>query len=116
MAVGYASSSLHHRALDNNTVGDVFPQCDQQFSRQGNDHLFLQPTTVESDPLLIPLGKRGFWLVAQPQPGELDQCSAQPGISSFRDALFTINGAALPRRRCQPRIGSQLSSVIEVPE
>ena len=55
-------------------------------------------------------------LIAQPQPGELDQCCSQPRIAGFGHPLLPINCSALPRCRRQARISGDLASVVEVSE
>ena len=55
-------------------------------------------------------------LVPQPQPRQFDHHGPQPRVARLRHALFMVDGATLPRRGCQARIGGQLAPVVEVPE
>jgi hypothetical protein len=48
------SRGLHHSPLDNDAKGDIFPQRDQQLSRQCDDGGFLQPTAIALDAFLEP--------------------------------------------------------------
>ena len=54
--------------------------------------------------------------MAQPQPGELDHRCSQPRIAGFGHALFAIDRSALPGRRRQAGVGSDLASIVEVSE
>jgi hypothetical protein len=56
---------LHHSTLDNDAQGDIFPERDQQLSRQRNDCRLSQAATL-LDAFLEPQGERRLWLMTQP--------------------------------------------------
>jgi hypothetical protein len=59
-------SGFHRGPLNNDAEGDIFPQRDQQLSRQCNDGGLLQTTAIAQDAFLEPQGERRLRLVAQP--------------------------------------------------
>ena len=59
------SGGLHHSTLDNDAEGDIFPECDQQLSRQRDDCRFPQAATL-FDAFPEPQGERRFRLMTQP--------------------------------------------------
>jgi hypothetical protein len=60
------SGALHHNALDNDAEGDIFPQRDQQLSRQGDYGRLLQTTAIAQDAFFKPQRQRRLRLVAKP--------------------------------------------------
>ena len=93
--------------------GHIFPEGDQQLSGQGNDQDLPDSAAIELDPLMEPLCQYRTWLMSHPQPGKLDHRCSQPRVPGFGDALFVSDRPALPRRRPQPRISSDLPSIGE---
>src|SRR5262249_59955028 len=103
-------------AFDQDTGGYIFPERDQQLSRQRHDRRLAQTAAITADPFVKPKGERRVRLIAQPQPGELDQRCSQSRISGFGYSLFSIDRSALPRCRRQAGISGDLASVVEVSE
>src|SRR5712672_501294 len=68
------------------------------------------------DSFVKPKGERRVRLIAQPQPGELDQCCSQSRISGFGHSLFPIDRSTLPGCRRHARISGDLASVVEMAE
>src|SRR3712207_5397709 len=90
------SGGLHHRALDHDAAADELPQRNEQLARKGNNRRLLAAALVLLDALLEPAAQRRGRLVPQPQPSELDHGAAQSRIARLGDALFVIDGSALP--------------------
>jgi len=111
-----ALAVFHDRILDYDAGADVLPESNEQLARQCDDHRLFETAAVAGNALLEPESERRVGLVAQPQPGELDHRRSQTRISGFRYALLTIDIAALPRRRSQSRVGSDLAPVFEASE
>ena len=59
------SGGLHHSALDNDAEGDIFPERDQQLSRQRDDCRLPQAAAM-LDAFLEPPGERRLRLMTQP--------------------------------------------------
>jgi hypothetical protein len=85
-----SSSLLHLGTVNDDARGDIFPKCDEQLTCQCNDCRLLAAAAV-SHTLFEPAAQRGVRLMAQPQPGELDACSPQSPIASFRHPLLAID-------------------------
>ena len=111
-----SSSGRHRGTFDHDTGGYIFPERDEQFSRQRHDCRLTQAAAITADSFVEPKGKRRVRLIAQPQPGELDQCCSQSRISGFGQSLFPIDRSTLPGCRRQARISGDLTSVVEVAE
>jgi hypothetical protein len=60
------SCCLHHGALDNAAARCVFPQGDEEFSRQCDDHRLTHLAAGALDALLEPEAERRGWLMSQP--------------------------------------------------
>lgn len=103
-------------SFQHNPGGHIFPEGDQQLSRQGNDQHFADSATIELYALMKPQAQHRTGLMPYPQPGELDHGCSQPRVSGFGDALFVRDGSAPPRRRCQSGISGNLPSVGKVSE
>jgi hypothetical protein len=58
------SGGLHHSTLDNDAEGDIFPQRDQQLSRQRDDSRPLKTAAIAHDTFFKPQGERRSRLVA----------------------------------------------------
>jgi hypothetical protein len=98
-------------SFQHNPGGHIFPEGDQQLSRQGNDQHFPNSATIELYALMKPQGQYRTGLMPYPQPGELDHGCSQPRVSGFGDALFVRDGSAPPGRRRQSGISGNLPSV-----
>ena len=98
-------------SFKDNAGSHIFPEGDQQLSRQGNDQYFPNSATIELYALTKPQGQYRTGLMPYPQPSELDHGCSQPRVSGFGDALFVSDGSAAPGRRCQSSIGGNLPSV-----
>ena len=71
-------------------------------------------TAVAVVPFLEPQSERRLRLMAQPEPGELDQGGPQSRIPGLGDALLVIDRPALPGRRRKPSVRRDLAAVVEV--
>lgn len=89
---------FHQGALDDDAGCRVFPESNQEISRERDDRSLLQATSVTSQPGLEPQCKVRPRLVAYPKPSELDHGGSQPWIASFGHTLFAVDLATLPRR------------------
>jgi hypothetical protein len=89
-------SGRHCGTFDHDTGGYIFPERDQQFSRQRHDCRLTQAAAITADSFAEPKGERRVRLIAQPQPGELDQCCSQSRISGFGYSLFPIDRSTPP--------------------
>jgi hypothetical protein len=98
-------------SFKDNAGSHIFPEGDQQLSRQGNDQYFPNSATIELYALTKPQGQYRTGLMPYPQPGELDHGCSQPRVSGFGDALFVSDGSAPPGRRRQSGIRGNLPSV-----
>src|SRR5271165_1209130 len=98
-------------SFQDNPGGHIFPEGDQQLSRQGNNQHFPNSATIELYALMKPQGQYRSGLMPYPQPGELDHGCSQPRVSSFGDALFVSDASAPPGRRRQSGISGNLPSV-----
>ena len=98
-------------SFKDNAGSHIFPEGDQQFSRQGNDQYFPNSATIRLYALIKPQGQYRTGLMPYPQPGELDHGCSQPRVSGFGDALFVSDGSAPPGRRRQSGIRGNLPSV-----
>ncbi|MDH7785400.1 hypothetical protein QBD01_001418 [Ochrobactrum sp. 19YEA23] len=106
----------HHSAYDHYTARGKFPQSDEKFASKCDGRNLLATASILADPLLESACQLGVRLIAQPQPGELDQRLTQPRVSQFEHALLMIDRAAFPGTGSQTCIGSDLSSIVKVPE
>ena len=94
-----------------NAGSHIFPEGDQQFSRQGNDQYFPNSATIKLYASIKPQGQYRTGLMPYPQPGELDHGCSQPRVPGFGDALFVSDGSAPPGCRRQSGIRGNLPSV-----
>jgi hypothetical protein len=60
-------------SFQHNPGGHIFPEGDQQLSRQSNDQHFPNSATIEPYALMKPQGQYRTGLMPYPQPGELDR-------------------------------------------
>lgn len=111
---GNASGGLHDCPLDDDAGVDILPQRDEQLAGERDNRCLLETAAVLLDPVLKPQGECRSRLMAQPEPGRLDQRRSQPWIAGFRYPLVVVDRPALPRCRREARIGGNLSSVVEV--
>jgi hypothetical protein len=70
-------------SFQDNPGGHIFPEGDQQLSRQGNNQHFPNSATIEPYALMKPQGQYRSGLMPYPQPGELDHGCSQPRVSGF---------------------------------
>src|SRR6185312_771491 len=103
-------------SLDDHTSGDVLPKRDEKLPGECGNHRLAEPTAVAVDALMEPATERRVWLVSQPQPRKLEHGCPQPRIAGLADTLFPLDRPALPWRRRQSGIGSDLSAVGKMPE
>jgi hypothetical protein len=61
-----SSGAFHYGSLDNDAGGDIFPQRDQQLTRQRYDGRLFEAAAIAADPLFEPQSQRRLRLVAQP--------------------------------------------------
>ena len=54
ITLGYSLGNLHRNAFDNDTGGHVFPERDQELSRQSHDRCLAQAAPVAADPFVKP--------------------------------------------------------------
>ena len=64
---GISSGGLHHNAFDDDTGGYIFPERDQQLSRQRYNRRFAQAATVAFHPFKKPVGERRVPLMVRNQ-------------------------------------------------
>ena len=67
-----SSDRPNHCAFDHNSSAHIFPECDQQLSRQRHDRRLAPTTVVAFDSVLEPEGECRARLMAYPKPGELN--------------------------------------------
>ena len=91
----------------------VAPQCDQQLTRHRDDGdapcATLQGCRRAHGTKLQGASR----LIAQPQPGELDEGCASSRVASPPDAPVAIHASALMRHRCDADIAGKLTPVVE---
>src|SRR5271166_5759596 len=97
----------HHAGLD------VAPERDQQLSRHRHDGDPPRASLQRADALAEPGGERTVRLVAQPQPGELDERRARPRIAGTADVAIAVYAAALVRHGRDADVAGELSAVGE---
>ena len=61
-----SSGVFHYGSLDNDAGGDIFPQRDQQLTRQRHDGRLFEAAAIAADPLFEPQSQRRLRLMAQP--------------------------------------------------
>jgi hypothetical protein len=71
----------------------IFPDRDQELAGQGHNASFALACVSLAKPLLIPQGELTFWLVAQPNPGNLDQHQAHSAVAGLANALLVVGVA-----------------------
>src|SRR6478752_9831424 len=69
---GLLSGGPNHCAFDHDPSAHIFPERDQQLSRQRHDRCLAPTTAVTFDSVLEPEGEGRAWLMAYPKPGELN--------------------------------------------
>src|SRR5271168_4455295 len=70
--MGLSSGRPNHCAFDHDSGAHIFPERDQQLSRQRHDRCLAPTTAVAFDSVLKPEGECRARLMAYPKPGELD--------------------------------------------
>ena len=63
---GLSSCGLHHSTFDDEAGGHIFPECDEQLSRQRHDRRLAQAAAVAFYAIVEPKGERRVRLMAQP--------------------------------------------------
>src|SRR3982074_1532659 len=106
-----SGGGLHRGPLDDDTLGDILPQCHEKLARQRHDRALAALLAS----LLEPACQGRLRLVTYPQPGELDHRGPQPGIAGLRHALLMPDASALPGRCRKAGIGGDLSAIGELP-
>ena len=81
---------------------DIAPQGDQQLPSHGDDGDPPRATLQCADTLAEPAGQRASRLVAQPQPGELDQRCAGSRVARAADISVPVQAATLVGHRAMP--------------
>src|ERR1700680_2735559 len=66
LARGLSSCGLHHSTFDDDAGGHIFPECDEQLSRQRHDRRLAQAAAVAFYTVVEPEGERRVRLMAQP--------------------------------------------------
>src|SRR5271166_4184992 len=97
----------HHAGLD------VAPERDQQLSRHRHDGDPPRASLQRADALAEPCRERAVGLVAQPQPGELDERRARAWIAGAADAAVAVQTSALVRHGCDADVAGELPAVGE---
>ena len=115
MSVAWLSSGCCNGTFDDDPGVDVLPERHEKFARKRDDRGFLVTAAILRDARLEPCGKRGSGLMTYPQPCQLNERRAQPGIARLGYTLFLADLATLPRRRRKACVSGNLSSVVEVP-
>jgi len=95
---------------------DISREGNEQFAGEGYDRDAADSAALGADALAEPTAESTGGLVSHPHPGKLDHCGTQTRIACFRDALFVVDAATLPRAGSQAGIGCQLPSVLKVAE
>ena len=93
------SRGFHCDPVGQHTLGDIFPQRHEEFSRQRGDHDLLHPTSLRTGSFMEPSCKAAIRLMPQPKPGQFDHGRAQAWVARLRDALFAIDRSTSPRSR-----------------
>jgi hypothetical protein len=109
-----SSGGHHYCSLNNDAGGHIFPKRHQQLARQRHDGCFLETPAVAIDSRFEPNSQRRLRLMTQPEPSKLNERCPQSRVTRLGHALFAIDCSALPRRRRQSRIGSDLAAIVEV--
>src|SRR6478752_9037789 len=69
---GLSSGGPNHGAFDHDPSTHIFPERNQQLSRQRHDRRLAPTTAVTFHSVLEPEGECRAWLMAYPKPGELN--------------------------------------------
>src|SRR6202035_3075633 len=98
---GYGRSRRRSRRLERGAVrhlalAHIFPQSDEEFSRQCYDRDPALSSALFADAVGKPATQCGPRLVTQPEPGQLDHRRSQARIARLRDSLFSLDAAAEP--------------------
>src|SRR4051812_5481371 len=84
--------------------GDEFPERDEQFAGQGDNHRLAGGAARVSSACSIPLCQCAVLLEHQETPGELQHAVADPGIARPGQALFSPTGTAFLGRAGQSAV------------
>src|SRR6202021_842593 len=109
-----SSDGYHYCSLNDDAGCHIFPKRPQQLAPQRHDGRFFETTAIAMDALFEPDSQRRLRLMTQPEPSKLNERWSQSGVTRLGYALFATNCSALPRRRRQSRIGSDLAAIVEV--
>ena len=117
-----SGSALHHRPPRSRRRGHIFPEGDEQLSRQVPRSALLRTRPPLSYALMEPLAQRRMRLVSQPQPGELDHGCSQPRVAGLGRRLVrarrsrSARASAPVRHKRQPGVGWKSSGTSLRPE
>ncbi len=78
---GLSSGRSSHCAFDHDFGAHIFPEPDQQLSRERHDGRLSPTTAVAFVVLLEPDGERRARLMAYPKPGELNYCCPESRVA-----------------------------------
>jgi hypothetical protein len=95
----------HHAGLD------IAPKRDQQLSCHRHNGDPPGAPLQCADTFAEPYRERAVGLVAQPQPGKLNERCAGSRIPRTTDASIAVHAAALVRHRCNADVAGKLSAV-----
>src|SRR3546814_9568252 len=104
---------FHGYALRHGAGLDVAPECDEELARHGDDRDPAGTPSQGTDAIPEPPGKRALWLVAQPEPGELDEGRPRAWVPCAADAPVPIHRPALMRHRRHSDIDRELTASAE---
>src|SRR5271157_1371890 len=111
---GLSSGGPNHCAFNHDSGAHIFPERDQQLSRQRHDRRLAPTTAAAFHSVLEPESERRARLMAYPKPGDLNHRCSESWVARLRDALLAIDRPALPRRWGEAGISGDLSAVVEV--
>src|SRR5204862_6206068 len=96
-------------ALRNFTGPYHSPKCDEQFTRESDDHGLAYRSAGLIGHRSIPLGQSALLLEHEEPPGELDHASPDAGIASPGESFFPPPLAAFLRRAGETGVASDRS-------
>jgi hypothetical protein len=121
-----ALAQLRHReqlsesglGLEQGASGDfaevsVAPECDDEYSGQGDDADLAEAGSTPGEAAVEPESQLAFGLEAQPDPGQVDGDAADVAVASSADTAFSGRIAALVWGRGQAHERTDLPAVLE---
>lgn len=102
-----------HRTVRHFAGCDEFPQRDEQFAGQGDNHRLAGGAALIGGARPIPPRQRAVLLQHQEAPGELQHAAADAGIARPGQGFFSPAGAAFLGRSGQPAITRHSAAVQE---